>query len=270
MKKSLILCTGIVLLCAACQGNVVDYEALQPTGVHLQATFDIPRPSDGTQFVEDHMDYLLYLPEGYWDDEKEWPLILFLHGAGSGENDSVFMLSYGLPAVLYTQEQPENFEFIVVSPQAFADTPWWVDNQVTIIGLLLDEIIENYRVDEERVYVTGLSMGGYGSWYAAGTFPERFAAMASIAGSGFYLSYVPGTDVLCQLEEVPVWAIHGAEDQISDPLAVKMHVLALEECGGEVEWTLYPDAGHFETYDRAYRDPDLYAWMLAHTRTLEP
>lgn len=269
MKKSLIFVMGILLLCSACQTSELDYEALQPTGVHLQATFDIPIPSDGVRFAQDHMDYLLYLPEGYWDSEEDWPLIIFLHGAGGGENDSVFILSYGLPAVLYTHEQPDNFDFIVISPQAFANTPWWEDNQASVIGLLLDEIIENYRVDEQRIYVTGLSMGGYGSWYLAATFPERIAAMASIAGSGFYLSYIPGEDVMCKLQDVPVWSIHGAEDKISDPMAVKMMVLALEDCGGEVEWTLYPDAGHFETYYRAYRDPDLYDWMLAHTLSAE-
>jgi predicted peptidase len=237
------------------------------TGVHLQAKFQIPDPIDGQEPSHTEMDYLLHLPEGYGQDpDTQWPLILFLHGAGSQENDSKFVMSYGLPEALYRGEQPDNFPFVVVSPQAFPNVPWWEGDTLAILNALLDEVINTYQIDPARVYATGLSMGGYGSWFLATTYPERFAAMASVSGSGYRTPLTPKPEMICRLRDVPVWAIHGAGDLISDPLANKMVVATLAECGGEVEWTLYPDAGHGETYARAYRDPALYDWLLEHSK----
>ena len=89
---------------------------------------------------------------------------------------------------------------------------------------------------------------------------------SSVSGSGYRTPLPPGPEVLCKLKDIPVWAIHGANDLISDPAANKLYAFALKDCGGEVEWTLYPDAGHGETYARAYRDPALYDWLLEHVR----
>ena len=238
-----------------------------PTGVHLQARFEIAEQIEGQAPSHPAMDYLLWLPEGYRKDlDKQWPLILFLHGAGGGENDSKFMMSYGLPGALYKGEQPEDFPFIVVSPQAFPNVPWWEGDTLAILNALLDEVLATYQVDPARVYLTGLSMGGYGSWYLATAYPDRFAAMVSISGSGYRTPFPPDPETVCKLKNIPVWAIHGAKDMIADATAIKMWVLALVECGGEVKWTAYPDAGHGETYARAYRDPELYAWLLEHSQ----
>ncbi|MFC2030780.1 alpha/beta hydrolase-fold protein [Chloroflexota bacterium] len=213
------------------------------------------------------MDYLVYLPDGYGDDPQEnWPLILFLHGAGSQVNDSKFVMSYGLPAVLYQGEEPDEFPFIVITPQAFPGVPWWQGDTLAILGALLDEVQRTYHVDPGRVYLTGLSMGGYGSWWLATAYPDRFAAMVSVAGSGYRTATPPDSETVCRLQDLPVWAIHGSQDSISDPLANRLQVMTLALCGGEVEWTLYPDAGHGETFARAYRDPDLYTWLLNHGR----
>jgi predicted peptidase len=110
-------------------------------------------------------------------------------------------------------------------------------------------------------------MGGYGSWYLASTYPEKFAAMVSVSGSGFRTEYLPDEETLCKLETVPVWGIHGVLDQISMFEANKMVMAALDAvCDGEVKWTQYENLGHGGTYDRAYRDPALYSWMLEHSR----
>lgn len=267
MKASwnVIAIWALLFLVTACQSTPQAPSLL--TGVHLQARFDIPGMVEGRVASHSEMDYLLYLPEGYRQDpDKLWPMIFFLHGAGSSVNDSAFMMSYGLPEVLYKGEQPEDFSFIVVSPQAFPNTPWWEGDTLAILNALLDEAINTYQVDPDRVYLTGLSMGGYGSWFLATAYPDRFAAMASIAGSGYRTTSIPGPETLCQLKDIPVWVIHGAQDDISDPFVNKVYMLSLAECGGEVEWTLYPDAGHGETYRRAYREPELYTWMLEHSR----
>jgi predicted peptidase len=134
------------------------------------------------------------------------------------------------------------------------------------LSALLDEVISTYQVDASRVYLTGLSMGGYGSWWLATAYPDKFAAMASIAGSGYRVEVPPGSETVCKLKDVPVWAIHGGQDLISDPAANILQVLILQECGGEVKWTLYPDEGHGGAYERAYRDPALYDWFLQHSR----
>lgn len=281
MKIKIVLVTILVLMIVACQPGAevetsspgegsepIALEPRLPTGVHLQALYQIPDVLEGVETTQDEMRYLLYLPEGYWDDpDILWPMIFFLHGGGDEDYDSTYILSMGLPAVLYLDEQPEDFPFIVVSPQAFPGGAWWVDDTLVILNALLGEVIGTYKVDPDRVYLTGLSMGGYGSWFLATAYPERFATMVSVSGSGYRMQYIPEEETLCKLGDIPVWAIHGAQDSISAPEASKLFTSALEvTCGGEVKWTLYEDEGHGGAYERAYRDPALYEWMLEHSR----
>ena len=242
--------------------------SLLPTGVHLQASLDLSGGLDGKTASHERMDYLLYLPDGYHQDpDQEWPIILFLHGAGDQDNDSGFLMSFGLPGVLYLQEQPEEFPFVVVSPQAFPETPWWSGDTLVVLNALLDEVISNYRIDESRVYLTGLSMGGYGSWFLASAYPERFAAMVSISGSGYRMPLPPDEELICKLTSVPIWGIHGANDTISAPKTSEFHLRFLESvCDGEVKWTLYNDESHLGAFERAYRDPELYSWLLGYSK----
>lgn len=281
MKIKILSLTIFVLLIVACQPSTqqegssaeegsepIPLEPRLPTGVHLQALYQIPDTIEGEKTSQDEMRYLLYLPEGYWDDpDKLWPLIFFLHGGGDEDYDSTYVLSMGLPAVLYLGEQPEDFPFVVVSPQSFPGSAWWIDDTLAILNALLGEVIDIYQVDPDRVYLTGLSMGGYGSWFLATAYPERFAVMVSVSGSGYRTNYIPDEETMCRLKDIPVWAIHGTQDVISAPEASKLFTSALQvTCGGEVKWTQYEDVGHGGTYERAYRDPALYTWMLEHSR----
>lgn len=225
--------------------------------------YQTPAMIEGEEPSLEEMRYLVWLPEGYGEDPiEERPLIFFLHGAGDEDNDSAYVMTYGLPAVLHLGEQPEPFPFIVVSPQAPPGRAWWTEDTLLILSGLLDEVLETYSVDEDRIYLTGLSMGGYGSWHMATAYPDRFAAMVSISGSGYQTAFIPDTNVLCRMEDLPVWAIHGAEDQISAPDASRTFTLALQTCNEQARWTLYQDLGHFGAYERAYRDPELYQWLL--------
>jgi predicted peptidase len=258
-----IFTLGILL--AACQPapESISYQ----TGVQLQAQFDIPEMVEGSPPSHETMDYLIYLPEGYGEDpDKLWPMIFFLHGSGSDTYDSAFVMSYGLPEVLHNNDQPEEFPFVVVSPQVFPGTAWWSGDVLSILHALIDEVTSQYQIDTQRIYLTGLSAGGYGSWYMASAYPNQFAAVISLSGSGFG-NVLPQPEQLCQVAETPLWAIHGAQDLISDPFASKVFVTSLQaECDPvEVKWTLYPDYGHFETYEKAYRDPELYQWLLEHS-----
>jgi predicted peptidase len=286
--RKLVLTLAIAVLLAACQTKdqdlipgegassgsqdsqegVVQLEPQLPTGVHLQAAFELPDTLEGMPTTHDELRYLVYLPEGYDEHpDRDRPLIFFLHGSGDEDYDSTFVLSFGLPAVLLAGEQPENFPFVVISPQAFPGEVWWSPEMLAALGALLDEVSQTYRVDTDRVYLTGLSMGGYGSWWLATAYPERFAAVVSISGSGYRTPFVPEQETLCRLAEVPIWAIHGALDRISEAGASQMNALALEQqCSGDVEWTLYEDEGHLGAYERAYRDPAVYEWMLEHSR----
>lgn len=195
-------------------------------------------------------DYLLYLPEDYnKDPEKKWPLMLFLHGAGERGDDVNKVKLHGPPKLL---EQKQNLPFIVVSPQCPANS-WW---DPFALSFLLDEIQAKYRVDNERVYLTGLSMGGFGTWELATRQPWRFAAIAPICGGG--------NPVLAgALKDVPTWAFHGDADPVVPVRFTDEMVEALKKVGGEVKYTRYPGVNH-DSWTATYDNPELYKWFLEH------
>jgi predicted peptidase len=205
------------------------------------------------------LDYLLFLPRGYGEDpEKRWPLVLYLHGMGERGDDLELIKKHGPPKIL---DQRDDFDFVVVSPQCPADTTWAAE--VDALDALLDQVIETYAIDTARVYLTGLSMGGYGTWHLATAHPERFAAIAPICGGAMPFMGFP--DKVCALKDVPVWAFHGARDEVV-PLAESAKLVSvLKKCGGNVRFTIYPDAEH-DSWTETYDNPELYAWFLSHTK----
>jgi predicted peptidase len=206
-----------------------------------------------------HLGYLLSLPAGYGEDPgKEWPLVLFLHGMGERGDDLEMLKKHGLPKIL---EDEGDLPFVVVSPQCPPDTVWSAETQA--LNALLDGVIETYAVDRHRVYLTGLSMGGYGTWHLACAHPERFAAIAPICGG--LARAVGKAEQVCVLKDVPVWAFHGARDR-TVPLAETADLVsALKACGGNVRFTIYPDAEH-DSWTETYANPELYRWFLEHDR----
>lgn len=196
--------------------------------------------------------FMLFLPEGYQDgEEKEWPLIFFLHGAGE-RGDSLALVKKHGP--LKMAEQQADFPFIVVAPQC-PEGRWWYASELKV---LLDKVISNYRVDQERVYLTGLSMGGYGSWEMAMRYPHMFAAVAPVCGGG-------NPEQVCRMQKLPVWNFHGAKDPVVPLAASEQMVYALQDCGTEVRFTVYPEVEH-EAWEPAYSNPELYSWFLEHKR----
>jgi predicted peptidase len=195
--------------------------------------------------------YLLYLPADYGKGNKKWPLMMFLHGVGERGGNIELVKKHG-PSKLI--EQGRSFDFIVVSPQCPSNA-WWPE-QVDVLINLLDEIETNYRVDTDRVYLTGLSMGGFGTWTLAERYPQRFAAIAPICGGGeLYLAY--------RLKRVPVWAFHGAQDKVVPVEKSKEMVDAVNAVGGNAKLTIYPDAEH-DSWTATYDNPELYEWLLSH------
>jgi len=198
--------------------------------------------------------YLLTFPEGYHDDPtEEWPLILFLHGAGERGDDLDYLMVHGMPRMY---NQLEKFPFITVSPQCPANTTW--NSLISNLRILLEEVMETYNVDEGAIYLTGISMGGRGAWELAMTYPEMFAALAPIAGGGDPAN-------IANLIDIPVWAFHGDADNVV-PIEENIRMVdALEAIGGDVEFTVYPRVGH-DSWTQTYENPELYEWFLGHMR----
>lgn len=264
MKQCMLIFLIVILI--AC--NDTPAESPYQTEMHLQAVYDINKVAPGVSPTHSDFNYLLWLPEAYGlDPQKEWPLIVFLHGSGDDDNDSAFVIGQGLPEVLYQNEQPDDFPFIVISPQSLPGNTWWAGDMPVLINALIDDVIENYQVDTDRIYLTGLSMGGYGSWILATAYPDKFAAVVSVSGSGYRVPD-PNLETLCTLKDIPFWAIHGDADRISQPAANEFYADTLKiSCDGDITWTLYEGEGHMSTFRRAYRDPALYEWLLAHSLT---
>ncbi len=196
--------------------------------------------------------YLLYLPKDYGKDTTvKWPLMLFLHGSGERGSDLDKVKAHGPPKLI---AQGKDFPFIILSPQC-PDGSWWTTDT---LNALLDTTIKNYSVDEDRVYLTGLSMGGFGTYALAAEHPEKFAAIAPICGGGYFRN-------ARRLKNVPVWAFHGGKDP-TVPIAENQGMVdAIKAAGGDAKITIYPEAGH-DSWTQTYDNPELYTWLLAHKR----
>jgi len=195
--------------------------------------------------------FLLYLPKSFTAESKPWPLIVFLHGSGERGDDLEKVKLHGPPKLMENQEE---FPFIVVSPQCPEDSRWSVE----ILHALLNEVIDRLPIDTDRVYLTGLSMGGFGTWNFALAYPNRFAAIAPICGGGTL-------DGICRLKNIPVWAFHGAKDEVVKVVESERMIEALKRCGGEAQLTVYPGVGH-DSWSETYANHELYKWFLEHKR----
>jgi len=228
------------------------------------------RPSSTTVEVQETggitrtvaVNYLLYLPADYGrDPQQRWPLILFLHGQLEWGDDPTILTRQGVPKLL---DRGQQLPAVVVSPQTPEGQRWWP--RAAILGAFLDRIEATYTVDPQRVYLTGISMGGYGAWALAMRYPRRFAALVPIAGGAdFNSDGVPAG--ICELKDVPTWAFHGQMD-LNVPYTESVDAVeALRACGGDARVTLYPDAAHVESWEQAYADPELWTWLFAQQRT---
>lgn len=203
------------------------------------------------------LDYLISLPTGYENQPgRRWPLLFFLHGAGERGDDVNRLRVNGIPSVL---DRGDDLPFIVVCPQCPAKTLWAA--QLDALDALLNEIVATYDVDQSRIYLTGLSMGGNGTWHLAAAYPQRFAAIAPICGWGDFWSGFP--DQVSVLKDVPTWAFHGARDTVVPLAGSQVLVDKLQESGGDVRLTVYPEAGH-DSWTATYDNPELYTWLLTH------
>jgi predicted peptidase len=199
------------------------------------------------------VNYLLYLPPAYaTEPTTTFPLILFLHGRGESGSDLNLVNRNGIPKLI---AEGKEFPFIVVSPQNPASDRSW---DTKMLKLLLDDIITTHRVDTSRIYLTGLSMGGWGTWDMAFRNPGLFAAIAPVCGFFDYF-------MRNELKSTPVWIFHGAKDDVI-PVSRSVEMFeALWKQGGEVKITIYPEANH-DAWTETFNNPELYDWLLSHRK----
>ncbi len=243
IKTALLVAAGMSIM-SGCTGKSRQAQTITQPGQHPQTLH---------RQTAVQLDYLLYLPADYGKEQKNWPLLVFLHGAGERGSDVSRVKVHG-PAKLV--EQGKDLPFIIVSPQCPAGK-WWPYMAEAVIALI-DEITERYPVDTRRIYLTGLSMGGYGTWAIGCMYPERFAAIAPICGGG--LPYLAAN-----LKDVPVWAFHGAKDSVVPVQQSQEMVDAVNRAGGQAKLTVYPEADH-DSWTQTYSNDQLYQWLLSKSR----
>jgi len=244
--KTVLFCLALIVSISFSQNaNAQDATAKPEAGKQVELSF---KTSDGAE-----VEYLLYVPKNYdATAETKVPMMLFLHGRGESNGPLSLVAKWGPPKMA---EAGQDMPFLIVSPQCPKDDRWSSEVQLTRLSELIDEITSNYAVNEKKLYLTGLSMGGYGSWYLSAKHPGKFAAVAPICGGG-ELEFAE------KIKDIPIWAWHGDEDRaVPFDKSVEM-VEAIKKAGGtSTKFTTLEGIGH-NCWSAAYATPQLYQWML--------
>ncbi len=255
MKSFLTQLAAALALCGltacAATGDSPTTKTNMPTASHFQF-----KPAAARD-----VKYLVYLPEGYDKDSgKKWPLMLFLHGAGERGTD---VQRVGIHGPMKLVKQGKQFPFIIVAPLCPEHEYWSPD----VLLQLLDHVMAEYAVDTHRVYLTGLSMGGYGTWGLGLMHPEKFAAIAPICGGGAAIGPILSSREKPQeFKSLGIWAFHGAKDTTVPVEESENLVKIIKKLGAtDVQLTIYPEAQH-DSWTATYNNPEFYEWLLKHHR----
>ncbi len=193
-------------------------------------------------------DYLLYLPKDYANTKTTYPLVIYLHGGSQTGKDLNKLKIYGLPHLV---DKGRDFNFIIASPQCPDGKFWSTDNW---FDSLYTDLTTKYRIDTKRVYLTGISMGGYGTWQTAVDHPEKFAAIVPLCGG------CDDSTKICRIKHIPVWTFHGTADDVIPISETEQLVNRLEACKGQIKFTRLEKEGHGIQY--VYEDQAIYDWLL--------
>jgi predicted esterase len=205
-----------------------------------------------------HYQYLRYLPKNYKTDTlKKWPLIIYLHGGSDRGNDLNKLYSSGIPDQIFRGRE---FPFIIISPQCPEHIRWstdkWFEN-------FFEEVTDRYRIDTNRVYLTGFSLGGSGTWYLAAKYPDKFAAIAPISGFTSHMDFID--DNIDKLSNIPIWAFHGKIDNVVPFEETERIIIKLTGKNNELKFTIEPGVGHWIHW-LIYPNQELYDWFLKHDK----
>lgn len=211
-----------------------------------QAAREVKVKSGGKEVT---MRFWQFVPKSY-NGRKTFPLMLFLHGAGERGDNLEVVKKWGPPKLVGRRK---DFPFVVISPQCPRGT-WW---KVEELYHLVNHIAGQLKIDRQRMYVTGLSMGGFGSWHMMDRYPKLFAAGVPICGGGKAASAK-------NLVNIPIWAFHGGADGVVKPTLSKLMIEQIKKAGGKkAKLTIYPGVGH-NSWSRAYANEEVYKWLLSH------
>jgi predicted peptidase len=220
-----------------------------------------PQAHSFSSWAVKHVDlrYLLWLPA---NASQPAPLILFLHGSGERGDDLGLVMREGLPAsdALHSPD----FPFVVAAPQCSLESDWELEGDALLA--LLDDLEARLPIDRQRIYLTGLSMGGRGAWHLAARAASRFAALVPICGRR--PAWLCQPDRAARLRDLPTWIFHGARDPVVPISESEAMADTLRSCGADVRLTIDPEAGH-DSWTAAYATPELYTWLLSHQRDHE-
>ena len=219
--------------------------------------------------------FQVYLPEDWRrDDNRLWPIILFLHGRGERGSEGMWQTQVGLPAAV--RDHPERWPFVIVIPQCQQGHYWTDPDMLEMAMATLDRETAEFHGDPDRTYLSGLSLGGYGSWELARLHPHRWAAVAIVAG-GVFWSYAPDrwqksatlpSEYARALGHTSVWLFHGIDDHMVAPRQSELMYEAFKAAGGRIRLWLYQGLKH-DSWTRAYGEPELPRWLLEHRIQIE-
>ncbi len=245
--------------------------AVTAAGGHATGFLDRTLTQDGRAHR-----YQVYVPPDFTPD-RTWPVILFLHGSGERGDDGLRQTQVGLPAAIRWSR--DRFAAIVVMPQLPAGCTWTGDMAEMALATL-EAAVAEFHGDADRLYLTGLSLGGYGTWLLAAEHPGKFAAVAPVCGGvvpppGGATSVVqlpatvgladPYAETARLVGATPTWIFHGADDTVIPVSESRRMAAALRAAGNEAHFTEYPGVGH-GAWDPAYGDQDFWAWLFAQNR----
>ena len=202
--------------------------------------------------------YVVFVPHDYKGD-KEYPLILFLHGAGERGDDGEAPVKQGIGNAIKFKGGEKTFKFFVIFPQCSKKGTWKAGGPDADRALaILDEVQKTYKIDSKRIYLTGLSLGGFGTFSLAAADPERWAAIVPVCGGG-------DTSTASKVKDIPCWCFHGDADKAVPVQKSRDMIDAIKKAGGKPRYSEFPYVGH-NSWDPAYITPELYPWLLAQKR----
>jgi predicted peptidase len=213
---------------------------------------------------QDEYRYQVYVPPDYTENEK-WPLIFFFHGEGESGTDGTAQTHMGIgPAI---RRHPEQYRCLVVMPQSRVRRSWGDPEMEMQAFAALQQTAEEFNVDNDRIYLTGISSGGNAAWYFAAKYPDLFAAVVPMAGDCPYpgLSDEQYEAIAASLGQTPIWVFHGQADDIINVAEPRKLVEILRKVEANVRYTEYEGVGH-GSWEVAYEEPDLIPWLLSQRR----
>lgn len=212
---------------------------------------------------QERYDYCVYVPPEY-TRTRPWPVILFLHGSGERGRDGFLQTEVGIARAI--RRHRGSVPAIVVMPQCRPEQMW--NGPMLQVALrCVEQTAREYHLDPDRIYLTGLSMGGQGTWLLGAEYAERFAALVPICP---FVELGPPTGLLekiaPRLTGVPIWCFHGDADPNVPVARTRELVATIRKLGGNIRYTEVPGGGH-NVWDQAYDDPELWKWLFAQKRT---